>query len=123
MKALWSKVMGKGPLLLPVCPSCSTVQYPPREACVNCLAGDLRWCEVDNHGEVLATTVQHYSLDERFRPQLPLHVASVKLDAGPVAIVFAPPDLKPGQSVSVVLRESEEKEPALFAVPANGGAA
>ena len=116
MKVEWVKTGNDGALALPVCPECSTVQYPPREVCVNCLAGNLEWQEVDNRGEGLATTVQHYSLDEQFRPQLPLHTALVKLDAGPVTIVFAEPDLRPGQRVSVCVRESPAGEPALFAV-------
>jgi len=123
MNPNWSSVLEQGVLMLPVCPACSTVQYPPRDVCVKCLGGDLEWREVDSQGEVLATTVQHYSLDEKFRPELPIDVASVKLDAGPVAIVFAGPDLKPGQRVSLTIRETGAKEPALFAVPAAGGAA
>ncbi len=123
MNSEWSAAAKRGILMLPVCPACSAVQYPPREVCVKCLEGNLEWREVDTRGEVLATTVQHYSLDERFRSQLPIHVASVRLDEGPVAIVFAEPTLKPGQRVSVKLRETGTGKPALFAVPAIAGAA
>jgi len=123
MNAVWPKDSKPGILILPVCRTCSSVQYPPREVCVNCLGDKLEWHEVPGHGEVLATTVQHYSLDEKFRLQLPLHTASVKLDAGPVAIVFAGPGLKPGQKVSVSIRQSGAEEPVLQAMPMTGGAA
>ncbi len=109
-------VVQEGGLSLPVCLACSTVQYPPREVCVKCLGDELEWRQVENTGEVLATTVLHTTLDEKFSQQLPLHVASVKLDSGPVAIVFATPDLTAGQKVSVVNRKTEEHGLLLFAV-------
>ena len=118
MKTEWLKAIKDGELWLPVCLACSTVQYPPREVCVNCLSDALEWQRVDNHGEVLATTVQHYSLDEKFKPQLPLHVASVKLDLGPVVIGFSDPDLKAGQKVSVFSKGKRIDELTLHVVAA-----
>ncbi len=121
MKTEWAKVMKESELSLPVCLVCSTVQYPIREVCVDCLSDELEWQQVNNTGEVLATTVQRYTLDEKFNSQLPLYVASVKLDSGPVAIVFADPDLKAGQKVSVVNRKTDEEELSLFAVLTDSG--
>lgn len=121
MKSEWAKVMKESRLSLPVCPACSTVQYPIREVCVDCLSDELEWQQVNNTGEVLATTVQHYTLDEKFNSQLPLYIASVKLDSGPVAIVFADPELKAGQKVSVVNRKTDVGEVSLFAVSVNSG--
>ena len=103
-------------LSFPVCLACSAVQYPPREVCVNCLSDELEWRPVGNTGEVLATTVLHTTLEEKFSAQLPLHVASVKLDAGPVAIVFGAPELTAGQKMSVVNRKTKEHGVLLFAV-------
>jgi uncharacterized OB-fold protein len=116
MKAEWAKVMKEGGLTLPVCQKCSTVQYPLRDVCVQCLSDALEWAQVDNTGEVLATTVLHYSLEEKFKSQLPLHVASVKLASGPVLMVFGDPALKAGQGVTVVNRKTGEAEVALFAL-------
>ena len=119
MKIEWAKVMKEGELSLPVCLACSTVQYPIREVCVDCLSDELEWRQINNTGEVLATTVQHYTLDEKFNSQLPLFVASVKLESGPVVIVFVEPDLIAGQKVSVINRKIDVAEVSLFAVVVN----
>ena len=120
MKTEWPKAVREGEFQLPVCLACSTVQYPIREVCVNCLSDELEWQRTNNTGEVLATTVQHYTLDEKFKPQLPLYVASVKLDSGPVVIVFTDVDVKAGDRVSVINRKNEMDELTLFAEAANG---
>ena len=116
MKTAWAGVMREGGLTLPVCRKCSTVQYPLRDVCVQCLSDELEWAQVDNTGEVLAITVLHYSLEEKFKSQLPLHVASVKLASGPVVMAFGDPALKAGQEVSVVNRKTGEAEVSLFAL-------
>lgn len=110
-----------GGLWLPVCAACSSVQYPIREVCVNCLADKLERRNVESLGKVLATTVQHYTLEENFKSQLPLCVASVKLGSGPVMIVFADPGLQAGQMVSVISRSTEEGKVTLFAVADDSG--
>ena len=115
MRDEWAKVMQEGGLTLPVCRKCSAVQYPLRDVCVQCLSDELEWAQVDNTGEVLATTVLHYSLEEKFKSQLPLHVASVKLVSGPVVMAFCDPALRAGQEVSVVNRKTAETEVSLFA--------
>lgn len=119
MKTERVMAMKENELSLPVCLACLTVQYPIREVCVDCLSCELEWQKVNNTGEVLATTVQRYTLDEKFNSQLPLSVASIKLDSGPVVITFADPDLKAGQKVSVVNRKTATGEESLFAVVAN----
>jgi len=72
--------------------------------------------QVNNTGEVLASTVLHYSLDEKFNSQLPLRVVSVKLASGPVVFAFAGSDLKAGREVSVVNRRTDGAEVSLVAV-------
>lgn len=116
MRDEWAKVMQEGGLTLPVCRKCSTVQYPLREVCVQCLSDELEWAQVDNTGQVLATTVLRYSLEEKFKSQLPLHVVSVKLASGPVMMAFGDSALVAGQKVSIVNRKTAEAEVSLFAL-------
>jgi uncharacterized OB-fold protein len=77
-----------GELWLPVCQVCGRVDYPLRELCANCLSERLEWKAVEPLGRVLATTTLHRSNLPYFRPQLPLRLASIKLDAGPVVLAF-----------------------------------
>lgn len=76
-----------GMLRLQICDGCTTVQYPPRELCSNCLGTCLSWRRVEGAATVLASTALHHSHEAFFRERLPWTVASLKLDAGP--IVFA----------------------------------
>ena len=39
----------RGAFALQVCADCGTVQYPPREACHQCLSTRLPWREQDGH--------------------------------------------------------------------------
>ena len=59
------------------------VQYPPREACRQCLSEDLHWREQDGRGELLALTELHHSNDLFFRERLPWRLGLVKLRSGP----------------------------------------
>lgn len=76
-----------GSLLLQRCAECGSVQYPPRERCGSCLGDELAWQSTDGMATVLACTALWHSLEEWFRARAPWHVASLRLDAGPV--VFA----------------------------------
>jgi uncharacterized OB-fold protein len=76
-----------GALRLQRCGECGAVQYPPRETCGACLADTLRVERVTQGATVLAATVLHHSLEPWFAARLPWTVASVALDAGPVAFV------------------------------------
>ncbi|MEP7242725.1 MAG: OB-fold domain-containing protein [Gammaproteobacteria bacterium] len=71
---------------LQVCANCSTVQYPPREACVHCLTGALEWREQSGLGELIAATTVHHSADPYFRAQGPWRIGMVRLDAGVTVI-------------------------------------
>lgn len=77
----------RGRFELPVCQACRAVQYPVREACRNCLSDNLRWEAVEAGATVLSSTNIRHSTDPYFQQMRPLGMASVKLDAGPVAIV------------------------------------
>lgn len=71
---------------LQVCASCKAVQYPPREACHNCLGERLIWTLQDGAGELLATTTVHVSHDLFFRERMPWRLAMVRLDSGPTVV-------------------------------------
>ena len=102
-------------LELPVCEACGTVQYPVREVCVRCLSDRLRREAVQTGGVVLARTALHRSMDTRFAPRLPLAIGSVKLDAGPLAIVILDGDLAPGARVQVRAMPGPEGRAVLHA--------
>ena len=53
----------RGVFALQRCEDCSTIQYPPREACANCLSVRLRWREVDGAGELIARTTIRYGFE------------------------------------------------------------
>lgn len=68
------------------CRDCGMVQYPPREACQNCLSVNLIWKIQKPEGELLAQTVLHHSNDLFFRERLPWRLGLVKLDCGPTVV-------------------------------------
>jgi NAD(P)-dependent dehydrogenase (short-subunit alcohol dehydrogenase family)/uncharacterized OB-fold protein len=77
----------EGRFELQVCEVCSTVQYPPREACHKCLSPRLHWREQGGEGELLSSTTLHHSNDLFFRERLPWRLGLVHLDAGPTLMV------------------------------------
>jgi NAD(P)-dependent dehydrogenase (short-subunit alcohol dehydrogenase family)/uncharacterized OB-fold protein len=68
------------------CRACATVQYPPREACLKCLATDLAWRIQPRGGELLSATTLHHSNDLFFRERLPWRLGLVRLDCGPTVV-------------------------------------
>jgi len=103
---------------LQVCGECGAVQYPPREACVRCLSVQLTWKAQDGHGELIAETKLHHSLDPFFRDKLPWRVGLVRLDAGPIVLAHVHGAL-PHASVRVRLKAVVDAagHAALFAFP------
>ena len=68
------------------CKDCGTVQYPPREACQNCLSPRVEWKRQPQDGELLSDTVLHHSNDLFFRERLPWRLGLVKLACGPTVV-------------------------------------
>ncbi|MGQ0546104.1 MAG: Zn-ribbon domain-containing OB-fold protein [Betaproteobacteria bacterium] len=101
---------------LPVCEECGTVQYPVREVCVQCLSDRVPRRPVEPGGMLLACTRLHRSMDERYAPRLPLAIASVKLDAGPIAIVLLQSECKIGTRVRIRLTAGPVGKTILSAV-------
>lgn len=106
-----------GKLALQRCADCGAHQYPPRELCASCLSDCLEWRVTDREpGEVLATTTLHHSHDVAFRTRLPLAIALVRLQCGPIIVCFAP-DAAPGQRVQVTVALDVQGRPILTACP------
>ena len=68
------------------CRECGMVQYPPREACQQCLSTQLQWKLQGDGGELVAKTVLHHSNDLFFRERLPWRLGLIKLDCGPTVV-------------------------------------
>ncbi len=89
----------EGRFALQTCAECGTVQYPPRDACCNCLSVDLPWRDVSPAGTLLAETTVQTSVRLYFRERTPWRVGSVQLDAGPVVICHVHGDVVPNARV------------------------
>ncbi|MFM7783828.1 MAG: Zn-ribbon domain-containing OB-fold protein, partial [Gammaproteobacteria bacterium] len=74
-----------GSLQLQRCSACGETQYPPRERCGHCLADCLQWQAVPAGGTVLASTALAHSLEPWYAARAPWTMASLRLEAGPVA--------------------------------------
>ena len=72
----------EGRLELQQCRACGRFQYPPREACANCLSTRLEWTVCDGAGELISETVLRHSNENYFRERMPLRVGLVHLDVG-----------------------------------------
>lgn len=84
------------------CQDCGTVQYPQREVCGNCLSDNLEWRQTSGAGRLLSHTILRVSLEPAFQDHLPLPLALVELDAGPVVYAFADEALdRRGMAVTV----------------------
>ena len=77
----------EGRFELQTCADCGTVQYPPREACHQCLSPRLVWKAQNGAGSLLSSTTLHHSNDMYFRERLPWRLGLVHLDAGPTLMV------------------------------------
>jgi NAD(P)-dependent dehydrogenase (short-subunit alcohol dehydrogenase family) len=96
---------------------CQTVQYPVREICRKCLSDNLKWEAVPPQATVLSLTTIRHATDPYFQSHRPLGFGSVKLDAGPVAIVrFAAGSAKPGDRVQIQNHLDRSGEAILVAV-------
>ncbi|MGI9422389.1 MAG: SDR family NAD(P)-dependent oxidoreductase [Hyphomicrobiaceae bacterium] len=112
-----SAAAAEGRFMLQVCSACNTLQYPPRDACCNCLSVDLRWEDVSPSGELLAETTIRTSTNLYFRERTPWRSGSVKLDAGPVIICHVHGDVSPRSRVVLWNRLDRSGQGVILAVP------
>ena len=68
------------------CSKCGAVQYPPRDACHQCLSVELEWTVQSGAGRMISETTLFHSHLARFKDQLPLRIGLVQLRCGPVAL-------------------------------------
>lgn len=113
-----TEAAARGIFALQVCRDCATVQYPPREACHNCLSDRLVWTPQDGRGELVSETRIRHALELYFRERTPWRLGVVKLDAGPIVVVQVHGDIPPAPTrvrVQACLDKSDQA--ALFALP------
>ncbi|HET8996825.1 MAG TPA: OB-fold domain-containing protein, partial [Acetobacteraceae bacterium] len=83
--------------------ACGHVQYPPRACCESCLSDSIVAETTESAaGTLLARTVLHHSQEPAFRPQLPLGLGLVQLDAGPIVLCFMPEPCTIGTHVELI---------------------
>ena len=93
------------------CTSCSTIQYPTRAVCRQCLSPELEPVSDPGTGELLSTTLVHRSLEPQFAPFLPLAVGTILLDCGVRVISFLDAGLAIGARVRLRRGENARGEP------------
>lgn len=111
-------VAALGRFELQQCRDCGSVQYPPREACQDCLSIRLQWKTQKPDGELLAATVLHHSNDLFFRERLPWRLGLVRLACGPTVVAHLHNDVPaaPAQ-VRVAARLDRAGQAVLVALP------
>ncbi|MFK7996184.1 MAG: SDR family NAD(P)-dependent oxidoreductase [Granulosicoccus sp.] len=112
-----SAAAAEGRFALQVCAECSTVQYPPRDACSTCIGTDLVWKDIEPTGQLLAETIVQTSTKLYFRERVPWRMGSVKLDAGPVVLCHIHGDCERGGTVTMLNRLDAAGQGALLAIP------
>lgn len=97
-----SSALAAGRLELPRCGSCGAVQYPPQEFCRECLDGEPVLAPCNPRATVIASAAVNRSYAADFADGGPWFVASVKMDAGPIAFVHVGELLEGGAKVQLV---------------------
>ena len=107
----------RGLFQLQHCADCATIQYPPRDACSNCLSVDLHWQNTDPTGTLLAETTVQTSPNLYFRERTPWRTGSVHLDAGPTIICHIHGDVPRNARVKLWNLLDRAGQATLLAVP------
>lgn len=111
----------EGRFVLQVCKECGATQYPPREACYQCLSPALHWQDQTGAGELLAETTLAHSNDLYFRERLPWRLGMVRLDAGPSVMVHLHGEVGAAPSrVRVGVRLDRAGQAVLIGFPEKG---
>ena len=111
----------EGRFMLQVCSECGATQYPPREACHQCLSPALRWQGQTGAGELLTETTLSHSNDLYFRERLPWRLGMVRLDAGPSVMVHLHGEVgEAPQRVRVGTRLDRAGQAVLIGYPEKG---
>ena len=111
----------EGRFVLQVCNECGATQYPPREACHQCLSPALHWKAQSGAGELLTETTLSHSNDLYFRERLPWRLGMVRLDAGPSVMVHLHGEVLAAPSrVRVGVRLDRAGQAVLIGFPEKG---
>lgn len=108
----------RGCFELQACRDCGTVQYPPREACRDCLSQRLDWKPQSGGGELMSQTTLHHSNELFYRERMPWRLGLVRLDCGPVVVAHLHGDCAaPPARVRVHANIDRAGQAALVAMP------
>ena len=107
----------EGRFALQQCTHCSAWQYPPRDACVNCLSTDLEWNEIAAEGTLIAETTVQTSPRLYYRERMPWRMGTVQLDAGPVILAHLHEDVAEKSRVRMIARLDRAGQGVLVAMP------
>jgi NAD(P)-dependent dehydrogenase (short-subunit alcohol dehydrogenase family)/uncharacterized OB-fold protein len=107
----------EGRFALQVCADCSTVIYPPRDACPSCLSARLPFRDVARGGTLIAETTVQTSTEPYFREHMPWRVGTIKLDAGPVVVAHLHGDAVEGSRVRLELKLDKSGSAVAMALP------
>jgi NAD(P)-dependent dehydrogenase (short-subunit alcohol dehydrogenase family)/uncharacterized OB-fold protein len=108
----------EGRFALQVCLDCSTVIYPPRDACPSCLSARIPFRDVDPAGTLVAETTVRTSTEPYFRERTPWRIGTVRLDAGPVIVAHLHGDVTEGERVRLELKLDKSGSAVAMALPA-----
>ena len=112
----------EGRFALQVCEECSSVIYPPRDACPACLSARLPFRDVEPGGTLVAETTVRVSTDPYFRERMPWRVGTVKLDAGPLIVAHLHGDAVEGGRVRLDFKLDKSGSAVVLALPDDGHA-
>lgn len=107
----------EGRFALQRCAECGVVQYPPRDACSNCLCTDLVWEDMPDGGTLLAETSVQTSPRLYFRERTPWRAGTVQLDAGPTVLAHIHGDVAAHARVRMQARLDQAGQGVLAALP------
>ena len=69
-------------LLLPHCPNCGYLQWPPEVVCPECKHTEKEWSEYPAHGSLWSYAVYYRAFDPAFADDIPYTVGLIELDVG-----------------------------------------
>jgi uncharacterized OB-fold protein len=75
-----------GKLRLQHCLACANTWHPPSPACTACGALDFEWRDATGRGRVHSYIIVREALDPSLETRLPLVIALIRLDEGPLLI-------------------------------------
>ena len=81
-KPFWEATK-RGELLLPLCKTCDSVFWYPREDCPRCMSPDVGWTKSGGRGRVHTFTIVRQPAHPAFLQDVPYIWAIVQLDEGP----------------------------------------